>query len=80
MEIQFLLTDQLTKIDVHGSAEAIPTRKSLVPLALDVPERIADILKIEFDAVLFQASSHSAPLAEKMAVRPPSRFVTVRTR
>jgi hypothetical protein len=52
MEIQSVLTDQRTQVDVHGSAESVPTRKSLFLLALDVPQGIAYVLEIESRATL----------------------------
>ena len=79
MEIQTTLTDQRAKIDVHCSAKSVPTRESLLLLALDVPERIADVLKIEFHAALQQARPLAAPVPEEVAVRPLTSFVTVRT-
>lgn len=48
VEIQAVLADQLTEIDVYSSPEPIPTRKPLFLLALEVPQGIVDILKIEF--------------------------------
>jgi hypothetical protein len=78
MEIQPLLTDQFPEIDVHCSAEAIPTRKSLRLHALDVPERVADVLKIEAYAALQQAGSLAVPAPEKMSVRALARLMAVR--
>jgi hypothetical protein len=75
-----LLTDQLAKIDIHRSAESVPTRKPLRLLALDVPEGIAHILKIEFHAALLQACPLAVPVSEEMAVRALARFMTVRAR
>jgi hypothetical protein len=78
MEIQTLLTDQLPEVNVHRSAEAIPTRKSLWLHALDVPERIADVLKIETQSTLHQAGPLPTPVPEEVAVRALTGFVTVR--
>jgi hypothetical protein len=78
VEIQSRLTDQLTEIDVHGSAEPIPTGESLRLHTLEIPEGIADILKIEVHSMLFQACTFATPVAEEVAVRPLTRFVTVR--
>src|SRR5271163_567032 len=47
MEIPSLVTGQLAKIDVHRPAESVPNREALWLLALEVPEGIAHILKIE---------------------------------
>jgi hypothetical protein len=78
MEIQPLLTDQRAKIDVHRSPESVPTRKSLFLLALKIPERIADVLKIKVHSTLLQACPLAAPVPEKVTVRAMARFVTVR--
>ncbi len=79
MEIQSLLTGQRAKIDVDRSPESVPTRKSLFLLALEIPEGIADILKIEFHSALLQARTLAAPIPEEVAVRTLTRLVTVRT-
>jgi hypothetical protein len=50
MEIQPFLIDQGAEIDVHSSSKAVPARKALLLLALEVPEGIADVLEIEPDA------------------------------
>jgi hypothetical protein len=52
MEIQIVLANQLAKIQVYRSSETIPTGESLSRLTLDVPKRIADVLKVESDAAL----------------------------
>jgi len=78
MEVQPLLTDQRAKIDVHRPAESVPTRESLFLLALEIPERIADVLKIEFHTAFQQMRPLAAPVPEKVAVRALARFVTVR--
>jgi len=77
MEIQPLLTGQRAKIDVHRPPKSVPTRKSVFLLALDVPERIAYVLKIEFHTALEQACALAAPVPEEMAVWALTRFVTV---
>src|SRR6266404_5682659 len=74
MEIQPLLADQRAKIDVHRSPESVPTRKSLFLLALDVPKRIADVLKIETHTALQQVRSLAAPVPEEVAVRALTPF------
>src|ERR1700726_3353291 len=78
MEIQPLLTNQRAKIDVHRSPESIPTRKSLFLFALEIPERIADVLKIKVHATLCQTRPLAAPVPEKVTVRALTRLVTVR--
>jgi hypothetical protein len=52
MEIQSRLANQCTEIDVYRSPESVPTRESFFLLALDVPQGIADVLKIEFHTTL----------------------------
>ena len=78
MKIQSLLTDQLAKIDVYRSPESVPARESLFLLALEIPERIADVLKIEFHAALLKACPLASPVPEEVAVWALTRFVTVR--
>jgi hypothetical protein len=62
MEVQSVLTGQRAKVDIYGSPESVPTGKSLLLLALDVPERIADVLKIEFHSMLQKAGPLAAPV------------------
>ena len=50
MEIQSGPIRQRTKIDIHRTSETVPACKSLFLFALDVRQRIADILKIESDS------------------------------
>lgn len=78
MEIQSLLIDQRTQVDVYGSPESVPTRESFLLLALDVPKRIADVLKIEFHSTLLQAGALAAPVSEEKSVRTLTRLVAVR--
>jgi len=78
VEIQSLLTDQRAEVDVDRSAKSVPTCKAIRLLALEVPEGIADVLKIEFHAALEQARPLATPLPEEMAVWPLTRFVTIR--
>src|SRR5258708_36822096 len=70
---------QLAEIDVHRSPKAIPTRKSLLLFALDVPKGIADALKIESHTALREAGALATPLPEEVPVRSLSRLLTVRT-
>ena len=82
MEIQLRYLRQRTEFGYllcHG--KSIPTRKTLIFIALDIEERIADVLKVEMDTALFQPCSSATPLTEKMTVRPPdSVSVAVRVR
>src|ERR1700733_10268243 len=78
MEIPSLMTGQLAKINVHRAAESVPARKSLFLYALEVPERIADILKIEVHPMPRKARTFSAPVSEEMAVRTLTGFVAIR--
>jgi hypothetical protein len=70
VEIQSLLTDQLTEVDIHFSPEAVPTRKSFWLDALEIPEGIAH--------VLLQPRPLASPVTEKVTMRSLPRFVTVR--
>jgi hypothetical protein len=78
MEIPSLMTGQLAKINVHCAAESVPTRKSLFLHALEVPEGIAHILKIEVHPMPRQTRPLSAPVSEEMAVRTLAGFVAIR--
>jgi hypothetical protein len=80
MEIQPLLSNERAKIDVHRSPESVPTRKSLLLLALEIPEGVADVLKIEIHSALQQTRPLAAPVPKEMPVRTLPRFVTVGTR
>ena len=80
MKKQAALADQLAQIDVHCPSEAVPTRQAFFFVALDVPQRIADVLKIEFDSAFQQPGPLAAPVAEQMAaglvaVRPTQRLL-----
>ena len=78
MEIQTRLANQCTEIDVHRSPEPVPTSESLFLLAFDVPQGIADVLKIEFHTTLEQARPLTVPLSEEVAVWPLACLMTVR--
>jgi hypothetical protein len=78
MKKQIALPDQFAKIDVDCPPEAVPAREAFFLLALDVPERIADVLEIEPDTSLLQPRSFAVPLSEQMAVRALARFMAVR--
>jgi hypothetical protein len=72
------MTGQRAKIDVYRSPKSIPTRKSLFLLALEIPEGIADVLKIEFHAAFQQVRPLAAPVTEEVAMRALTCFVAVR--
>jgi hypothetical protein len=78
MEIQPLLTGQRAKINIDRPSESVLACKTLFLHALEIPERIADVLKIKVHTTLLQASPLTAPGSKKMAVRTLPRFVTVR--
>jgi hypothetical protein len=59
VKIQFMLTGERAKIDVHHSAESVPTCKSLLLFALEIPEGIADVLKIEAHSMVLKARTHA---------------------
>ena len=77
MKVQLGRFHQRTEIDVHRATKTVPTRNTLFFVAFDIGERIADVLKIEMDAALFQPRSYTTPLAEKVAVRALSRLKAV---
>jgi hypothetical protein len=77
MEVQTVLASQRAKIDVHRSPESVPARKSLSLLALEIPEGIADVLKIEFHTALQQMRPLAAPVPEEVSMRALTRFVAV---
>jgi hypothetical protein len=79
MEVQSVLTGQRTKVDIYGSPESVPTGKSLLLLALDIPERIADVLKIEFHSTLQKPGPLAAPVPKEVTVWALTGLVTVRT-
>ena len=78
MEKQIALAYHLAKIDIDCPSEAVPAREAFFLLALDVPERIAYVLKIEFDSALQQPGPLATPLSEQMAVRALTGLVAVR--
>ena len=69
---------QLCEINVHRSAESVPTSKSFWLHALKVPKGIADILKIEAHTALFEACPLTSPIPKEVPVRALARFMTVR--
>src|SRR5260221_779258 len=77
MEVQTVLASQRAKIDVHRSPESVPARKSLSLLALEIPEGIADVLKIEFHTAFQQMRPLAAPVPEEVSMRALTRFVAV---
>jgi hypothetical protein len=79
MEIPTGLVHQRAKIDVNRPSDTIPTYKALIAIALDVRERIADVLQIESYASFEQIWPDTAPVSQKMAVRTLTRLMTVRT-
>jgi len=78
MEIQTLLTDQRTEIDVYGSAESVPTRESFLLLTLNVPERVANVLEVEPHTMFEQAGPLAIPVTQEMPVRALACLMTVR--
>src|SRR5580692_7034110 len=67
------------QIEVNRSSESIPTCKSLLLHALQVPEGIADVLKIEARTTLLQTRSFATPISKEVTVWTLARFVTVRS-
>ena len=80
VKIQPLLTDQRAKIDVDRSAKSVPNGQSLFLFAFDIPEGIADVLKIEAHSMLLKACSLTVPLPEDVTMGALTGFVAVRTR
>jgi len=78
MEIKIVPARQLSKINVHGSAKSVPTRESLWLDTLEIPEGIADVLKIKVNSTLLQTRPLATPGAKKVTVRDLTSFVTVR--
>src|ERR1700688_929614 len=79
MEIQTLLTDQRTQVDVHGSPKPIPTRESFFLLTLNVPERVADVLEVEPYTTFEQAGPLATPVTQEMSARALACLMTVWT-
>ena len=77
VEVQIAVSRQRAEIHVHGPAKAIPTRKPFFAVALNVPERITQILEIESDATLKQARPQAAPIAEEMPMRALSSLMNI---
>ena len=78
MEVQPLLTDQRTQVDVHRSPESIPTCEALFLLTVDVPERVADVLEVEPYTAFQQAGALATPVSEEMSVGTLTGLMTVR--
>ena len=70
---------QCPEVDIYRSPKPVPACKSLFLLALDVPQRIAYVLKIESHTSLEQPRPLAAPRSEKMPVQPLTRLMAVRT-
>ena len=78
MEIQSVLTDQRTQVDVHRSTETIPTREPLFLLTLNVPERVADVLEVEPHTAFEQAGPLATPSSKEMTLGALACLVAVR--
>jgi hypothetical protein len=65
VEIPSVETGQRAKIDVDGGAEAVPHGKGGLR-ALEAPEGVADIPKVESHALLQQACSEAAPVSQQI--------------
>ena len=55
MEVPTMVTGQCAEIDVDRPAEAVPACKAFRLYALEIPQRIGNILEIETHAALQQA-------------------------
>ena len=78
MEIQSVLTDQHTQVDVYGSPESVPTRESFLLLTLNVPERVAYVLEVKPHTTFEQAGPLATPVTKEMPVRALACLMTVR--
>ena len=78
MEIQSLLTDQRTQVDVHRAPKPIPTRESFFLLTLNVPERVADVLEVKPHTAFEQAGPLATPITQQMSVGALACLMTVR--
>jgi len=77
VEVQPVLPGQRAKVNIYGSSESVPTGKSPLLLALDIPERIADLLKIKFHSALQKTRPLAAPIPEEVPVRTLTGLVAV---
>lgn len=78
MEIEIVPTGQCAEININRPAKPIPAGESLFLLTLKVPERIADVLQVESNAVFFEPLSFAAPFSEQMSVRSSACLMAVR--
>ena len=64
------------------SASAYDTVEGRKPIFLDtfyIPQKVADVLKIKVDTLLFQPSSLASPVSEEMRMRTFQDLVAVRS-
>jgi hypothetical protein len=78
VEIQSLLADQRAEIDVHRTSEPIKTCESVLLFALNVPERITDVLEVESHTAFEQPGTFAIPVSKEMSVVALTRLIAVR--
>jgi hypothetical protein len=77
MEIQSVLMPPGAKVDIEISANAVKTCKPLLLFALQVPQKITDVLQIEVNTVFGQSRPLSTPVSEQVPVGPLSDLTAV---
>jgi hypothetical protein len=79
MEIQPVLLEEASEVDIHGCADTVEGRKPIFLDTFYIPQKVADVLKIKVDTLLFQPSSLASPVSEEMAMRTFEDLVAVRS-
>jgi hypothetical protein len=77
VKVQPRLLRKRAEIDIYSSPESVPTCESLWLHALEVPERIADVLQIESHSAIKEARPLATPLTQQVPVRTLAGFVAV---
>jgi hypothetical protein len=78
MEIETGCMDETGQVDVDGSTSTIPTGQPFFLIALNIPERVADVLEVEVHPMLFERASCSTPVSSQVAIESQRRVVCVR--
>src|ERR1700710_2910674 len=79
MEVQPVLMNQRTKVNIDGAANSIKRSEPFPLHALNIPQKIANVLKVEVDALLFQTAPLASPISEEMTMRALSDLLAVRS-
>ena len=69
MKVQSGRSVQRVERDVDRAADAIPRRAARGEIAVDVSEKIRDILQVEHDAARRQARALAMPVTEQVTPR-----------